>query len=96
MRRNWIREPNPQSSPYDHAYRYKGEGYIRFSEKEHAQEYMDLVNGKVFVNFEGQKPRQVSVAMADRDLRFAVNNYPTEPKYYNDIWISREGVMKDF
>ena len=91
-----MREPNPRGSHSDHAYRYTGRGYIRFSKKEHAQEYISLVNGKAFANHKGQEIRQVSVAMADRDLPFVVNDRPTGPKYYDDIWISYDGAMKDF
>ena len=92
---NWMQEPNPQSSPYDLAYRYEGKGFIRFSKREYAQEYIDAVNGKVFIDPEGQKSRQVSVVMAERDLEFKINDRPVGPKYYDEIWNSCESAMKD-
>ena len=91
-----MREVNPQSSPKDHAYRFKGKGWIRFSNREYAQEYIDAVNDKVFINLEGHQPRQVSAIMAEKDLEFKLHNRPTGPKFYDDIWHSYEGVMEDF
>ena len=90
-----MREINPQGSPYDHAYRFRGKGFIRFSNREYAQEYIDVVNGKAFINPEGQEPRWVSAVMASRDLEFKVHNRPIGPKYYGDIWDSYEGITED-
>ena len=94
--RNWIRERNPahMQRTVPQKWRFSGNGYLRFANREAAEEYKEIVDGQV-IGVHEHEPRNVKVSWAEKDTEFVYNKYPSGPQYYKDVWVVHEKNMEE-